>query len=421
MIIAALILAILVLVGLAIQLVQSLYLVRLFRNYQPISLPDNALPSCAVVLCLRGCDPGLKQHVESLLDQDYPDFHVVFVFDHAEDSALQVVRDLIEERTISEATFPKASIRIVEPNGHSSLLANHHGTVLPELAKNYEVLALVDADAATWPTWLRTLVTPLVNSDLSMVYGNRWYMPQIPTFAAICRFVWNYGSVQQMVFFRYPWGGSLAMKAELALLSQFGESLKKSFGNDTPMISLADSAGMKTAYHPGIMLINQEQVRFDDFYNWIGRQMVYGRLYHPTWPIVLGTGVATALVVGTSMLLNLICLVTMDWLALWILVSVLFLFWIVWVGLLFHFDGIIGRMVSSRGEPRRWWSPVTAIRIFLIAPCVQFVFLAGLFRASRMKRVRWRGVDYQIDGPFDVRITNYQPWLAETTGDESIQ
>ncbi len=416
MLTGAMILAGLVLVGLVVQTAQSLSLVRQFRNYVPRSLPDQALPKCAVVLCLRGCDPGLERNVSRLLDQDYPNFHLVFVVDHPDDSALEIVRRVLEQRKFSRAT-----IRVVDPSPCASLIANHHGTVLPELAAEYEVLALVDADAVTWPAWLRTLVTPLVDSELGLVYGNRWYMPRVATFGSVCRFIWNYGSVQQMVFFRYPWGGSLAMKAALPLRPEFGESLKKSFGNDTPMFSLAEAAGMKMAFHPGVMLVNQEQVRFGDFFDWIGRQMVYGRLYHPTWPMILGTGVATAFVMGVGILVNVASMLLMNWHAVMVLSGAMVFFWVVWVGLLFHFDGLVGRMVAARGEPRRWWNAGTAFRIFLAAPCVQFVFLAGLFRASRMRRVRWRGVDYRLDGPFDVQMLNYHPWIAKTTGNESIQ
>lgn len=412
----AITLAILVLIGLAIQSFQSANLVRLFKNYQPVSLVDGALPNCAIVLCLRGCDPGLEKHVEMLIDQDYPDFHVFFVVDHRQDPALKVVNEVISRRNATNAT-----IRVIEDCPSTcSLVANNHATLLPELASEYSVLALVDADAATWPTWLRTLVTPLVDSELSLVYGNRWYMPGKPTFAALSRFIWNYGSVQQMVFFQYPWAGSLAMKSEFARAPEFAEVLKKSYSNDTPMYLLAKSAGMQIAFHPGMMLINQEQINFKDFFYWMSRQMLVGRLYHPTWPIVLGTGIATTLVIGLSMLVNLVSIVTLNWSAFLILTTALVAYWIVWVGFVFQLDRIVARMVCDRREPQRWWSIATAIKIVFIAPCVQFVFLAGLFRASVMRRVGWRGIDYEINGPFDVRMVEYRPYGVETASDESI-
>ena len=413
---AAIILAILVIVGLVVQSFQSLYLARLFRNYEPVFLEDSGLPKCAVVLCLRGCDPGLEVHIEMLLDQDYPDYHVFFVVDHPADPALKIVKEILSRRQPANA-----SVRVVENHPSTcSLMANNHGTVLPELAKEFPVLALVDADATTWSTWLRTLVTPLVNSELTMVFGNRWYMPRASTFASLSRFIWNYGSVQQMVFFKYPWGGSLAMKAELALLPKFATDLKKSFGNDTPMYAIAHSAGMQVAFHPGIMVVNRETTRLPDFFRWISRQMVYGRLYHPTWPAVLATGIVTGLAIGLAIGINLFNLLTLDWTSFGILTSALIAFWVVWVGFVFHLDRTISRMVCVRGEPRRWWSLSVAIKIFLVAPFVQFIFLAGLFQASFMRRVQWRGIDYEIKGPFNVRMVEYRPYGKVAEGDESI-
>ena len=423
--IVATVLAILVIVGLAIQSFQSLSLIRLFQKHQLTKVPDSRLPRCAVVLCLRGCDPDLDQHLESLLTQDYPDFHLYLVVDSESDPALAVVREVLLRNHDANAT-----IRVMEHHPSTcSLVANNHATVLPELAQEYPVLVLVDADAATWPTWLRTLVTPLINSDLGMVYGNRWYMPTKATFASLCRFIWNYGSVQQMVFFKYPWGGSLAMKAKLALQPEFRSQMSQSFGNDTLMYSLAKNAGIKMAFHPGMMVINREQIGFRDFFNWSTRQLLFGRLYHPTWPLLLGIGVATTLVIAASLVANLVSLWTCNWSAFLTLFSALMVYWVVWVGFVMQLDKTVSSMAqlahqkSADDQTQRWWTTTVAMKVFLIAPVVQFVFLAGLFRAATLRRTSWRGIDYRINGPFDIEMEAYQPYqstILPTKRDESI-
>ena len=418
--IIASVLAILVLVGLAVQSFQSLSLIRLFQKHQPTEVPDQQLPRCAVVLCLRGCDPDLDQHLESLLAQDYPDFHLYLVVDSHSDPALAVVREVLSREHNTNAT-----IRIMEHHPTTcSLVANNHATVLPELAEEYPVLALVDADAETWPTWLRTLVSPLIDSDLGMVYGNRWYMPTNATFASLCRFIWNYGSVQQMVFFQYPWGGSLAMKAELALQPEFRSQMSKSFGNDTLMYSLAKNAGLNMAFHPGMMVVNREQIGFRDFFHWTTRQILFSRLYHPTWPLVLGIGVATALVIAASLVVNLVNLWTWNWPAFMTLFSALVLYWVVWVGFVMQLDKTVSSIVQRAHQTQtnsqlRWWTSTVAVKIFLIAPFVQFVFLAGLFRAAILRRTSWRGIDYQINGPFDVKMEAYHPYRSNSSPIES--
>ena len=92
----------------------------------------------------------------------------------------------------------------------------------------------------------------------------------------------------------------------------------------------------------------------------------------------------------------------------------------VWIGFLFHLDRTVAGMVSPRGEPQRWWSVATAIKIFLIAPLVQFVFLAGLYRAAVTRKVNWRGIEYEIDGPFNVRMLEYRPYGEKRAANESI-
>jgi hypothetical protein len=223
-----------------------------------------------------------------------------------------------------------------------------------------------------------------------------------------------------MVFYRYPWGGCLAMKAELAAIPEFRERLQQSFGNDTLFYSLARSAGMKMDFHPGMILVNREQIGFSDFYNWMSRQIVYSRLYHPSWPMLFATGLTTGIVIGMAFFINLINIWFQDWGSVAALSSMLVLYWLVWMNHLFQMDRRIGRMISQRGEATRWRTVGDTIKIILIAPLVPFVFMAGLVYASTMKSVRWRDTDYEIKGPFDVRVLNYHPSQAVATGNESL-
>ncbi|HKG96735.1 MAG TPA: hypothetical protein VKA97_02930, partial [Pyrinomonadaceae bacterium] len=56
-------------------------------------LPDFH-PFVSVIAPGRGLEPGLSENLRPLLTQDYPSYEVLFVFDRADDPAIDVVEQL---------------------------------------------------------------------------------------------------------------------------------------------------------------------------------------------------------------------------------------------------------------------------------------------------------------------------------------
>ncbi|HEX5873218.1 MAG TPA: hypothetical protein VFY60_01135, partial [Pyrinomonadaceae bacterium] len=57
-------------------------------------LPDFQ-PFASVIAPGRGLEPGLAENLQTLLTQDYPRYEVLFVFDRADDPAIEIVEELI--------------------------------------------------------------------------------------------------------------------------------------------------------------------------------------------------------------------------------------------------------------------------------------------------------------------------------------
>lgn len=89
----------LVVVGLA-WIIQFWYLIAVYRKlavYKIKDLPEDALfPPLSVVICAKNEEENLKQNLESILNQDYPDFEVVLVNDCSLDDSEWVLKDLSE-------------------------------------------------------------------------------------------------------------------------------------------------------------------------------------------------------------------------------------------------------------------------------------------------------------------------------------
>lgn len=118
-------------------------------------------PGISVLKPLRGLDPNTYEAFVSQIQQDYPNFEILFGVREETDPAVRVVRRLQKE-------FPSAPIRLVigsadAPNGKVG--------VLMELALHarYPIWFVNDSDIKVTPDYLATVVGPLANESIGVV------------------------------------------------------------------------------------------------------------------------------------------------------------------------------------------------------------------------------------------------------------
>ena len=83
--------------GTGFVLVQAWFAVRfvlMLRKPAAAAFAEEKMPKAAVLLALRGADPFLRQTLAGLLAQDYPDYQLVIVVDHAQDDACRLIEEV---------------------------------------------------------------------------------------------------------------------------------------------------------------------------------------------------------------------------------------------------------------------------------------------------------------------------------------
>jgi ceramide glucosyltransferase len=165
--------------------------VRKGSRVQKRANPSHSTPAVTLFKPLCGAEPGLYQDLRSFCLQDYPQVQIVFGVREAADPALSVVKRLAEE-------FPSLQIEIVVnpklhgSNGKISNLIN----MLPHA--HHDILVMADSDALVGSDYLRTVTSPLRDSNVGAVtclytgfptpsiwsrlgamYINDWYMPAV--------------------------------------------------------------------------------------------------------------------------------------------------------------------------------------------------------------------------------------------------
>jgi len=141
---------------LAIQVCLTLVFLVSLHSSQKNLLPDDQLPKTAIILCLRGADPYLRNCLRALLMQNYPSYDLKVVVDHQEDPAWNIAIDTIQE--LGAVNVEISSLRIV--NNNCSLKCSSLVQAVSELDDSYKVVALVDSHTVVHHNWLSELVKP---------------------------------------------------------------------------------------------------------------------------------------------------------------------------------------------------------------------------------------------------------------------
>jgi len=410
---------------------------RLSRSRR-IPAPDHQCPKASAILCLRGPDPFLASCLEGILDQDYPCYDVRIVVDSLDDPARQTVDEVLQRRGVehlcsglrkktgrsgdceaAEAAGAGVQSIDVQPltarRDSCSLKCSSLLQAIAGLDDSCQVVALLDADTVPHRTWLRELVAPLCDPRVGAATGNRWYMPSVLSWGSLVRYLWNAAAVVQMLWYHIPWGGTLALKTavlrEAGLLERWG----RSFCEDTMLYRLLRQQGYQVAFVPSLVMINREGCGIPGFFGWVRRQLLTARLYHPAWPLVAGHGLGIFVGQLVALIMLIVALAQGDWTAAGWLAAGLGAYWGIMVVLIIALEWSVRHIPRARGEPSEWLSFRGIAWLGGAMLVTQAVYAAALLSATTVRTVSWRGVRYQIDAPFRIRLIDDRPFSADPT------
>ncbi|MBD2355323.1 glycosyltransferase family 2 protein [Tolypothrix sp. FACHB-123] len=402
---------------LAIQVFLSLIFLWNLRFNQSRILPDEKLPKTAIVLCLRGADPFLPNCLRALLNQNYPQYDLKLIVDRQEDPAWKIAIDTIQE--LGATNVQISSLRFIRKN--CSLKCSSLVQAVSELDESYQVIALVDADTVVHSNWLRELVSPLANPHIGATTGNRWYLPTGKYCGSLVRYIWNVSAVVQMYLYGIPWGGTLAVKTQVLHQTGLVDKWSKAFGEDTMMRSVLGKNKYKVKFVPSLIMLNREESDLPSLRYWLQRQLLASRLYHPWWLAVVGDTILTILLPSAIALLALAALFTQQWQTAIFSFSCYCGYMLALLLLLVTLEKEIQQVLQRQGEAPSKLLPATIFKIFLGIPFTQWVYGLAMLSSFWMPTVKWRGITYEIKGPWNLQLLDYRPYkILDQPSDRKI-
>ncbi len=276
-----------------------------------------------------------------------------------------------------------------------------------------EFVALLDADVIPHRTWLRELATGLQPAEVGAVTGNRWYMPSQPSLGALTRHIWNAAAIVQMYFYRIAWGGTLAIKVDSIRRAQLLTWWMKAMCEDTMTHSKLSAINQRVDFVPSLMMVNREDVSLRRLTPWIRRQLLTTRLYHPYWNLVLLHGLGSAAQVLFGWGLTLIFFLQADWLLAIGCAAAMVTYHVALSSLLPWIASPVEGILQARGEDCDWRRNLTTTGMWQAILVTQWSYTWALLSCIFTRRFDWRGIEYRVDGPWQVEMLGYRPFEPE--------
>ena len=291
--------------GLALALVSQALLLGLFllrwrhlshQQRQWPGVPVAGWPELEVLLCLRGADSTLPALLTSLARQRYPGrWHLQVVVDRVEDPAWGLVDPWLNALEAGWSSIRRQPLHRRPQRGSLKCAALRQACAA--LQPGTQLVVLLDADATLMPDGLQRLARACWRPGVGAVSGNRWYAPAAGGVLAWTRAVWGAAALVLMTLLQIPWGGCLALRRELVEVGGWCDLLAHGLCEDTGLLGPLRRLGLRYEARPELVVVEGGGVSgWCDLAVWISRQLLNVRLHHPAWPLVLGYGLGSSLV-----------------------------------------------------------------------------------------------------------------------------
>lgn len=353
------------------------------------ALPDFQ-PFVSVIAPTRGVEPGFAENVRPLVEQDYPAYEVLFVFDDPTDAAIEIVKQFDAKTVISgpaKGTGQKVHNLIAAVN---------------QIDPRCEVIVFVDTDARPGKDWLGKLVAPLGNDKVGASSGYRWFIPERGGLATRLRGVWNASIASALggnIEKNFCWGGSTAISRATFERLNVAERWAGTVSDDFTITRVLKEAKLPIHFTPNCLVPSVGDCDFRELLEFTTRQVKITRVYasHLWLPLMLGSG--------------LFCTVFFGGIALWFVTGslpvlvILATLFLLGAGKSFvRWRAVRIPLAEHRSKLNQdLWAHV------VLWPFASLLYFYNTIVAAFSRRIKWRGITYELKSSTEAVIISREP------------
>ena len=362
-----------------------------YLNYfkKELAKPQSAYtPFATIIAPCKGLDEGLSENLVALLEQDYPEYEVMFVVDDERDLAVAVIEE------VSRKDAKAAKIVVAQKATDSSQKIENLREAVLHVSEKSKIFVFVDSDARPAKGWLRHLVAPLEDENIGAATGYRWFISKKLTFASEMRSIWNASIASALganTKSNFCWGGSMAIRRDTFERLDIREKWHGTLSDDFVVTRTMNAANLAIHFVPQALTASVENCTFHELFEFTTRQMKITRVYAPKlWLLsFFGSGLFNVVVICSLVIVICYHSTGITWLA--TLATLIVVIILSLAKSTMRLNAVRLILADYRAELKhQYWSHNL---LTLLAPAL---FLYNCIAALLSRTLIWRDVKYKL-------------------------
>jgi ceramide glucosyltransferase len=360
--------------------------------------PGFYTPRAAVLCPCKGIEPSLERNLAALTQFDYDNYEIFFILASASDSAYSAVK------RIAEHSRRPAHVVIANRPEACGEKVNNLRVAIEQLPPEFEVLVFVDSDGRPGRFWLSRLIAPLHDSRLGATTTMRWLIPRRNNLASALLAAWNASLITMLSEDgkNFCWGGGTAIRR--SVFEQIGvlEEWSHSVSDDYSMTRALQRANRPILFLPDCLMPSYVEADFSSLLEFTNRQILITKVYsNKMWT----SAAVTHLLYSATLALG--AYVTFqNWMA---TLSTFHLALLTFVPMLLAaIRGALRVAAVTEVLPAERSTIMGQAWIYiLLGIFVPYLFVLNFTVSLFTRKIRWRGVTYELISPQQTRILAY--------------
>jgi len=357
--------------------------------------PGFYAPRVAVLCPCKGIEPGLERNLVSLTEFERQNYEIFFILASEKDPA----RSIIER--VAKSSRVKTNVVIAGNPVNCGEKVNNLRVGVEQLPEEFEVLVFADSDGRPGKHWLHHLVAPLADSRVGATSTMRWLIPNSGSLPAVLLAAWNAPIVTMLgeKAKNFCWGGGTAIRRAVFEQSGVLDEWKNSVSDDYSLTRALERTGQPILFIPESLTLSYVETDFEGLLEFTNRQILITRIYsNKMWRVAALTHLlyCVTLVLGLYVILGTVLaqrpafhFITLAFLLL----------------LLSSIRGVLRLTGVTEALPAARTQIMGQAWIYVLLTTVMpFLYLANFVNSLVTRKIRWRGVTYELVSPQQTRI-----------------
>jgi len=357
--------------------------------------PGFYAPRVAVLCPCKGMEPGLERNLLALTEFERQNYEIFFVLAAGSDAARSAV-----ER-IAASSKVKARVVIAGSPSNSGEKVNNLRVVVEQLPPEFEVLVFTDSDGRPGKSWLHHLVAPLGDVRIGATTTMRWLIPNRGDLPTALLAAWN-APVVTMLSEKgknFCWGGGTAIRRSIFEQSGVMDEWRNSVSDDYSLTRALDRSNRSIVFVPECLTPSHVETDFKGLLEFTNRQVLITRVYAEK---VWAAAAVTHLLYCMTLLLGVILILSnfFDQRPAFHIATLTFLpVLLSSIRSAIRLIGVTEALPAGRSQiTGQAWIYV------LLTVLVPFLYAVNFVNSLVTRKIRWRGVAYELIGPGQTRI-----------------